>query len=195
MKTYQRAFTLLEILLVLALLSVSAVAVIATLPNNQADMAKQNAQALYQRVQLLNEEAILSGKDYGLRVDEKQFRYELLMLTLDGWQPLELADIPSQNTLPEDVSIQLTLGGNVWGNDDRLFTQGSLFDEDMFADIEDKKTIRPPQVFIVSSGEITPATIALFPSSGDAVNDSWKVISKDNGEIVLLAPGEIDESL
>lgn len=68
----KRGFTLLEILLVLVLLSMSAVAVIATLPSKQNDDAKEVAESLYQRLQLLNEEAILSGLDYGLRVDEKR---------------------------------------------------------------------------------------------------------------------------
>ncbi len=70
-KQTQPGFTLIEILLVLVLLSVSAVAVISTIPTNSKDVAKKYAQSFYQRIQLLNEEAILSGLDFGVRVDEK----------------------------------------------------------------------------------------------------------------------------
>ena len=72
MKKMQKhlGFTLIEILLVLVLLSLTAVAVIATLPTSQKDLSKQYAQSFFQRLQLLNEEAVLSGKDFGLRVDE-----------------------------------------------------------------------------------------------------------------------------
>ena len=62
-KQTQPGFTLIEILLVLVLLSVTAVAVISTIPTNSKDVAKKYAQSFYQRIQLLNEEAILSGLD------------------------------------------------------------------------------------------------------------------------------------
>ncbi|MDF4786903.1 type II secretion system protein GspH, partial [Vibrio parahaemolyticus] len=67
---------------------------------------------------------------------------------------------------------------------------GSLFDEDMFAEEEDEKKIEPPQVFIFSSAEVTPFTLSFFPQNGDAFNDGWRVIGKESGQILLLAPGE-----
>ena len=194
MKKMQKhlGFTLIEILLVLVLLSLTAVAVIATLPTSQKDLSKQYAQSFFQRLQLLNEEAVLSGKDFGLRVDEVKSTYTLLSLTQDGWQPLELKQIPSDTKLEGDISVQLELGGGAWGDDDRLFEPGSLFDEDMFAEVEDKKKkkVKPPQVFILSSAEITPFTLSFFPEEGDAFNDGWRIIGKETGEIKLLAPGE-----
>ena len=194
MKKMQKhlGFTLIEILLVLVLLSLTAVAVIATLPTSQKDLSKQYAQSFFQRLQLLNEEAVLSGKDFGLRVDDVKSTYTLLSLTQDGWQPLELKQIPSETKLEGDISVQLELGGGAWGDDDRLFEPGSLFDEDMFAELEDKKKkkVKPPQVFILSSAEITPFTLSFFPEEGDAFSDGWRIIGKETGEIRLLAPGE-----
>ncbi|MGD8111281.1 type II secretion system minor pseudopilin GspH [Vibrio sp. TRT 21S02] len=192
----KRGFTLIEILLVLVLLSMAAVAVIATLPSSTDDTLKQLAKSLSLRVQLLNEEALLSGKDYGLRVDEKQSRYVLLELKEDGWQPLAIDKIPSETQLPDGVAIELSLGGGVWQSDDRLFKPGSLFDEDMFADVEQdkEKKQRPPQIFIVSSGEVTPFTISLYPSQENSEQDGWRIRAKENGEIISLAPGEDDAS-
>ncbi|NOJ17483.1 prepilin-type N-terminal cleavage/methylation domain-containing protein [Vibrio jasicida] len=185
-------FTLIEILLVLVLLSLTAVAVIATLPTSQKDLSKQYAQSFFQRLQLLNEEAVLSGKDFGLRVDDVKSTYVLLSLTQDGWQPLELKQIPSETKLEGDISLQLDLGGGAWDDDDRLFEPGSLFDEDMFAEEDDKekKKVKPPQVFIFSSAEVTPFSLSFFPEDGDAFNDGWRVIGKETGEILLLEPGE-----
>ncbi|MGI9946573.1 MULTISPECIES: type II secretion system minor pseudopilin GspH [Vibrio] len=187
-----RGFTLIEILLVLVLLSLTAVAVIATLPTSQKDLSKQYAQSFFQRLQLLNEEAVLSGKDFGLRVDDVKSTYVLLSLTQDGWQPLELKQIPSETKLEGDISLQLDLGGGAWDDDDRLFEPGSLFDEDMFAEEDDKekKKVKPPQVFIFSSAEVTPFSLSFFPEDGDAFNDGWRVIGKETGEILLLEPGE-----
>ncbi len=187
-----RGFTLIEILLVLVLLSLTAVAVIATLPTSQKDLSKQYAQSFFQRLQLLNEEAVLSGKDFGLRVDDVKSTYVLLSLTQDGWQPLELKQIPSETKLEGDISLQLDLGGGAWDDDDRLFKPGSLFDEDMFAEEDDKekKKVKPPQVFIFSSAEVTPFSLSFFPEDGDAFNDGWRIIGKETGEILLLEPGE-----
>lgn len=77
-------FTLIEILLVLVLLSLTAVAVITTLPTSQKDLSKQYAQSFFQRLQLLNEEAVLSGKDFGVRVDDTKKTYTLLSLTAEA---------------------------------------------------------------------------------------------------------------
>lgn len=191
-------FTLIEIMLVLVLLSVSAVAVIATLPDNRDDLAKKEAQRFFQRFMLLNEEAILSGKDFGIRINESKSRYVYLTLNVDGWQELEMNRIPAVTELDDDIALQLTLGGGVWGNDDRLFKPGSLFDEEMFADdtfADEKKNKpqKPPQIFLLSSGELTPFTLSIYPNIGDAEQDGWRISVKDSGEIRLLLPGESDE--
>lgn len=185
----QRGFTLLEILLVLVLLSLSAVAVISTLPSTNNDDAKQYAMSLYQRLQLSNEEAILSGKDFGLRVDEKKSHLVFLSMEDKGWQPLESKKMASQLQLPEGLSLQFELGGNIWKNDDRLFKPGSLFDDDKFADEGEQKKQLPPQVFILSSGELTPFVLSIHLNQQDA-EQGWRVVVKENGEITLFAPGD-----
>ncbi|MBF4284531.1 type II secretion system minor pseudopilin GspH [Vibrio anguillarum] len=185
----QRGFTLLEILLVLVLLSLSAVAVISTLPSTNNDDAKQYAMSLYQRLQLSNEEAILSGKDFGLRVDEKKSHLVFLSMEDKGWQPLESKTMASQLQLPEGLSLQFELGGSAWKNDDRLFKPGSLFDDDKFADEGEQKKQLPPQVFILSSGELTPFVLSIHLNQQDA-EQGWRVVVKENGEITLFAPGD-----
>ncbi|MDF5653143.1 type II secretion system protein GspH, partial [Vibrio parahaemolyticus] len=32
--------------------------------------------------------------------------------------------------------------------------------------------------------------LSFFPQNGDAFNDGWRVIGKESGQILLLAPGE-----
>lgn len=190
---HHSGFTLLEILLVLVLVSIASVAVISTLPVSAEDGAKQQAQSLYHRVQLLNEEAMLSGRDYGLHLDDKKSLYEFFQLTSEGWQRLDSANITSRTELADNLALSLVLGGNVWANKDRLFEPGSLFDEEMFAEYEQEKRLPPPQVFIMSSGEVTPFSIAIYPQNRDAEKDAWRIVAKENGQILLLAPGESDE--
>ena len=186
-------FTLLEILLVLLLVSLASVAVISTLPNRAEDNAKKYAQALFHRVQLLNEEAMLSGRDYGLHINEKKALYDLMYLDSKGWQRLDKQDMPGQTKLPDNISVVLTLGGDVWGNKERLFNPTSLFDEEMFAELEKEKVLPPPQIFIVSSGEVTPFSLSIHSQGKSEPVDAWRVVAKENGQIILLKPGEVDE--
>ncbi|WP_428775600.1 type II secretion system minor pseudopilin GspH [Vibrio sp.] len=188
----QQGFTLIELLLVLALLAVTSVAVIATLPGNSQDEAKQYAQSFYQRLLLLNEEAILGGRDFGLTVDEEKKQYRWLQLDDQGWQLLDMDSIPATTEIDDELTLTLTMGAGVWQDDDRLFEPGSLFDEDMFAE-QEQKSLPPPDILVASSGEITPFTLAIYPQQGDSVQDGWRLTAYENGQITLLKPGELDE--
>jgi general secretion pathway protein H len=116
-----------------------------------------------------------------------------MSLNSEGWQEVEFEKIPSTTELPEELSLSLKLGGGAWQDDDRLFNPGSLFDEDMFADLEEKKKPKPPQIYILSSAELTPFTLSFYPNTGDSLQDGWRIRVQDNGVIRLLQPGEEDE--
>lgn len=191
--TATRGFTLLEILLVLVLVSASAVAVIATFPVSVKDEAKISAQSFYQRLLLLNEEAILSGQDFGVRIDVDTRRLTFLQLTADkGWQKWQNDKMTNQTTLKEGLQLDFELGGGAWQKDDRLFNPGSLFDEEMFADEKKSKNRNLAQLFVLSSGEVTPFTLSIFPK-GQEPDEQWRVTAQENGTLRLLAPGESDE--
>ncbi len=87
MKKRAAGFTLIEILLVLVLLATSAVAVIVTLPESKEDKVKEEAARFHQLIQLLGEDALLNGIDYGIRIDRS--RYQFLQLTSQDWQPVQ----------------------------------------------------------------------------------------------------------
>ncbi len=189
-KRNQRGFTLLEVMLIMVLVAVSSVAVVVTLPTNKDDAAHTRAQQLFQRLTLLHQDAILNGWDIGVRFEEPNNKYVLLRLGKDGWQPLEHRRIPAETELEDGVSLGFELGGGVWGQKESLFEQGSLFDEEMFADVEKKDEERPPQVFILSSGELTPFEVFIHPSNTAMGDLNWRVLALENGTFRLLAPGE-----
>ncbi|WP_305845938.1 type II secretion system protein [Photobacterium kishitanii] len=68
-------FTLIEIMLVLVLLATSAVAVVSTLPNNKRDEIKEQAVRFHHLAQLLGEDAMLNGVDYGIRIEPHQYYF------------------------------------------------------------------------------------------------------------------------
>lgn len=188
-----KGFTLIEVLLVVALIAIMASTVVFSLPDNNRDEAEQQAKSLWLRLQLLNEEAMLSGRDYGLRIDSTKNRYFLQQLESEGWQPLQLDRLPYETELVKPLKFEFNLGGSAWQDQDRLFNPTSLFDEEMFADLEEEKELPEPQVFVMSSGEVTPFSIAIYPEDADAEETAWHVVAKENGQIVLLQPGEQEE--
>jgi|GEM_PF-686624 len=185
MKERSRGFTLLEILLVVLLLSVSAAAVMMTFPASQNNQAKAAAQSVFQRIQLLNEEAILSGRDYGVSVDEKQRSLRFLVLTTDGWKLVNTHLFKPVLDIRSELIVNFQLGGDLWQSDERLFEPGSLFD-DRFGRQEQEKS---PQVFILSSGEVTPFVLSIWPKT-EHRDHSWRIVVGENGQARLLAPGE-----
>ncbi|MGO1295683.1 MAG: type II secretion system minor pseudopilin GspH [Vibrio sp.] len=189
----ERGFTLIEIMLVLVLLALSSVAVISTLPSSQSDLAETTARRFYQHMQLMNEESVLSGVDYGLRVEAAATPPTLtfLELTAKGWEQVKRPQFSARLTLDERLSMDFHVGGSAWSqDDDRLFEDKPLFDENMFAKEEQKAQQQPaPQVDILSSGETTPFTVSFYLTEQDE-QQAWRVEVKENGQIVLHPPGE-----
>lgn len=178
-------FTLIEIMLVMVLLSMSAVAVIMTLPANKQDVVKQHAQRFFYKLQLLNEDAILNGKDFGITIRENRNQYIFVVLTKEGWQRLDSKNYQPVE-LDEGLEIRFEPGSGAWADDDRLFEPGSLFDDEMFADEEENKQVDPPQVFVLSSGEVTPFSLDFYVKSEEETR--WQVLVQENGEIQLRSP-------
>ncbi|MUJ25789.1 type II secretion system minor pseudopilin GspH [Aliivibrio fischeri] len=185
-------FTLIEIMLVLVLLSLSAMAVIMSLPDNQDDQLEEEASRFYQLVQLLNEDALLNGMDYGIYFNQERQEYRFMQLMVDGWQPIEKSRFFTEVKMEESLEFDMTLGGSAWADDERLFEPGSLFDEEMFADVEKDKKPTPPQVMVLSSGEVTPFSFRLSPQGahGNLDDKSWLIRVEESGVIKLFAPGE-----
>jgi general secretion pathway protein H len=185
MKKRAAGFTLIEMMLVLVLLATSAVAVIISLPESKDDKVKDEAARFYQLVQLLGEDALLNGVDYGIRIE--RHRYQFLELTRNDWQPIKESKFFTEVDVGEDINLRVEIGGYSWQDKDRLFKPGSLFDEDMFAEQTDKNKIKPPQVVVMASGEYTPFTLDF---EVDGQNQFWHVQADELGQLFLLHPGE-----
>lgn len=193
----QAGFTLLEIMLVVVLMATMAMLVVQTLPASDNDDAKEQATALYHKLQLLSDDAMLNGRDYGLRLDENEQSgkaYTFMLLGQEGWD-----EIPEENKfyhpveLDGGLSYEYELGGKAWEDNESLFNPGDLFEESKFEDEEEKKA-KPPQIYVLSSGEITPVRIA-FNESGQSGPEQWRVLIAESGLIYLLAPDEEDPEL
>ncbi|WP_429740698.1 type II secretion system minor pseudopilin GspH [Enterovibrio makurazakiensis] len=174
-------FTLLEILLVMLLLAISAVIVVPNLPQNQSDEAKGEAQRFYQLVQLWTEQALLSGQTFGLRVNDNS--YQLVRLTREDWVPVEKGRTVTEATMPEGIELDLQVTGFV-AEEDRLFERTELFDDEMFAEEEEKP--KPPQVVLMGNGEIIPFSLTFLADE----KRLWQVEGNDVATFKITALNE-----
>ena len=80
-----RGFTLLELMVVIALMGIVLGAVGLTAGNTPGRQARQEAGQVVQLIQHLREQAVIEGREYGVRV--RRDEYQVYRLEPQGWQP------------------------------------------------------------------------------------------------------------
>ncbi len=140
----QPGFSLLELLVVIVIISIlitfSTLAIRGTSPQ---ELIQTEAQRLDRIVQLALEEAILKGEEYGIEFLPNGYRF--LRYSEDAWQPMSEDKLLRQRDLPPGMGIELEIE-NI----------AVIIDETSDDEDENKKKKFKPQVFLLSSGEISP---------------------------------------
>ncbi len=137
----QRGFTLLELMVVLVIISVILTFVTLTAGGDpRAEQLQRESRRLAALLEMASEEAVLSSQQLAVRFSEES--YEFLVLRGDQWLPLSDDPVLRARTLPEGIELELELEDN---------PPPSLVSED--SDL--------PQVFLLSSGEMTPFVVTL----------------------------------
>ncbi len=143
-KTQDKGFSLLELLVVIVIISIlftfTTLAIRGTSPE---ELIQTEAQRLDRLLQLALEEAILKGLEYGLEFKPDSYRF--LLYVDNSWQPLDEDNLLRERQLPEDMELEL-----------EIEQIEILVAEDSASDDEEDEEKPDPQVFLLSSGEITP---------------------------------------
>jgi general secretion pathway protein H len=159
-----KGFTLLELILVIAVIGlIVSVVSFNVIGRDPTDEVEQETRRLQVLVDMASDYAVLNQKQLGLRIDDEAMTYEFVALNKeDKWRPIDAQPIFALATMPEFVSLELNLGDLPWVSEDRLFDT-RLFDEslsvsDEGVEIGSEEDIEPPppQILLLSSGEITP---------------------------------------
>lgn len=165
-----RAFTLMEIMLVLVIMGIATSFVMF---NAFSGTYAQDLEKQVKRFQvvfdLASDFAVLNQLELGLRIDQKKNLYMFMVLDEeDKWQPIEGDKALSSHELPEMFNVELTIDNLPWVEEGSLFDDG-VFDEKLSFDDErveigkeEEKRLPPPQVFLLSSGEITPFSLTFI---------------------------------
>lgn len=138
-------FTLLELLVVLVLIGIIfSFAMLSLGGDDLAELMEQETRRLGTLLDLVSDEAVLRGEEMALHFTDTG--YEFLILSGDQWQVQEGDRLLQARSLPADIEIRLEVNGDSPGL--------------TAADEEDVETLTP-QVYILSSGEMTPFSATL----------------------------------
>ncbi len=129
-----RGFTLIELLVAIVIISIIVTMGALAIGEPGAEKLREESRRLSALLKLSQEEAILQSRELGIGFWENG--YEFFELFEGQWVAIEQDQLFRARELPEDMELQLTLEG---------------LDIVMSAVQTDK-----PQVFILSSGEVSP---------------------------------------
>jgi general secretion pathway protein H len=166
--TRTAGFTLLELMVVLVLIGIIfSFATLSMRGDDLAELMEREAQRLEMLLAVASDEAVLRGDELALYVEDNG--YEFMTLVQDGWQ------VPDDGMLrrydmPADIRLELDLG-------DELPTPAPEQDKET-----DEQATEQPQIFILSSGEMTPFTLTF--SSGGSLK-YYQIITTLLGNISL----------
>ena len=166
-KIQDKGFSLLELLVVIVIIAIlftfTTLAIRGTSPE---ELIQTEAKRLDRLVQLALEEAILKGNEYGVEFSPDSYRF--LLYIENTWQPLDADKLLRTRQLPENMEFEL-----------EIEQIDVLIEEDSNTDEEDEDKPRP-QVFLLSSGEITPEFSVRLVMPG--IDTSYIVSGTINGE-------------
>jgi len=198
---WPKGFTLLEILVVIVIVGViiSVVTVSVGVLGRDRDMQEQ-AERIWAVLNQAREESELQGFDVGLRVGTNSYDFLRFDARQQLWLPVVEDDLLSARALPPGLRLRLILEGREVVLKERLEGEASATSTEKKADApsdakdkenaepdkkdpdkKDKKKELPPQILILSSGDLNAFDLQFEREGGDA---HWHVFSRPDSTLV-----------
>ncbi|NOQ91000.1 MAG: type II secretion system minor pseudopilin GspH [Gammaproteobacteria bacterium] len=165
--TRQHGFTLLELLVVVVIVAILfTYTTLAIRSDSAEDIIKKEAHRMERLLQLALEETILRGEEYGIEVFTDGYRF--LHFTENQWLPvnddkiLRARDLPLNMELEmrqEETGIEMDNAIDAYmsqSSDLENFMSDTTLGSDEDQPDDEQKNITKPQIYLLSSGEITP---------------------------------------
>ncbi|SDB19630.1 general secretion pathway protein H [Pseudidiomarina indica] len=181
-----QGFTLVEVMVTIAVIAMLALTVSFVVPSRQQDTTAEAAHTLYERLRYARDYALLRHAVIGLRIDNGD-HYRFLEFTEGRWQNLQHRALPP--TTVEGLDLMIAT------DDLALLAQDGTRVEDVFGEEEKDYGVRrdsdedprepPPQLMILGSGELPLFELVLrhFDRLGDS--HSWRIASDDGLHLTL----------
>lgn len=144
----QRGFTLLELMIVVVIIAILLAAAILSMSFTSMErVLKEEGQRFTALLSYAREEAILQTWDLGFQIEDSGYRFLLLDPATGQWVGADFDEVLRARSFPENIEAT-------------LWIEGAGFD------LGDPDTEKPepgelPQVFILSSGEVSPFELIL----------------------------------
>ena len=188
-----QGFTLIELLLVIVIIGylVSLVR-FPSLSKSPFDEVETQATKLTALINLASEQALIHNVQMGLAVSENQYAF---LAFVDGkWQPIQEPPFKTE-PLPEFVTLNLELDGLEW-SEDNLISSIDMIDEERLEELaelpEEERLLASPQIFILSSGELSPFDITVAYDDFDTQVE-FLVRGKFTAPVSVYDPQQIEE--
>lgn len=170
----QHGFTLIELMVVVVIVAILfTYTTLAIRGDSPEDLIKQEAQKMERLIQLALEESILRGEEYAIEVNLDSYRF--LRLIKNQWQPVTQDKLLRERELPPDMELEMLLEDTEIVIDNKSSALSSTSMPEQILDLginependqvddesENEQTQEDqeknnPQIYLLSSGEITP---------------------------------------
>ena len=170
----QRGFTLIELMVVVAIIGLITAVVMLKFAGNQRDTGlDEEAQRLDALLGYAREQAELQTRDFGLRHNDHSYSVVVFDVIQDQWRPVDEDDALRERDLPEGIEPHVVVEGR------------SLVLDSRKKDIEDFS----PQVMIFANGDLSSFEVALRRDGG---KEQARIYTDEQTNIQLLLPGETE---
>ena len=170
------------------LIGMASLAVVMTLPNNvtSENNVSWQAQRFATLLKFAEDEALISGNELALVIDTNSYQFAVYDYPKQRWLAARVGEIERAIELPESIGLKYSLSDSVWGELNRS-GQDSFIDEmeTVEFDDENKLPILNPQVYVMSSGEVSPFTLVFSEVDNDDEKQSMMVSVSMNGAISI----------
>ena len=189
-----RGFTLLEMMIVVVLMGLMAVAVIPSISTDGPQKKlEEQAKKFIAITELLTDETVLSGQFLGVVVDPDG--YHFVVYKDDKWQPMTSDRLETEHKMDDGISLEVIVDGLPLKQSDEE-NESWFDDDDPFADQDDssfdddKQKFPEPQIMLFPSGEVTPFELHFVTKDGDGNELDELVTGTALGQLTL---GRADE--
>ncbi len=164
----QSGFTLIEIAVVVVIIGVLVSMALIKLPRmgGGAQMDEQ-MRRFTTLLDMATEEALMQGRDMGLRVDEEQYLFYVFDPDSFSWMSLDSDGIFRNRILPEGMRMDLFLEGQQIDFNSLAPKRPGTPDAQGEEQDSEEVDVEQPQVVILSSGELTPFELVIESDNVD----------------------------
>ena len=174
-----RGFTLVEVMVTIAVIAMLAVTVSFVVPDRRDDTVAEQARILYERINYAREYALVRNAVVGLRI-ENDPSYRFVQFQEGQWRNIDHRGL-RHTELDADLSLSLEAA------DLALLAQDGTDINRVFRVREDDQedTQPTPQLLIFGSGDLPPFELIVRDNALLRAGSSWVIYSEDGVDVLL----------